>query len=67
MKKHTITSTINEQYFLIGDWLIDSGCTIHMTLYIKDFISKLPIYQTMVETAIGGLEEVSMKGAVKVL
>jgi hypothetical protein len=67
MEKHTNRSSINEPYSLIGDWLIDSGCTIHMTPYIEDIISELSPYQTMVETAIEGLVEVSKKGTVKLL
>jgi hypothetical protein len=39
MEKHTNASTTNEPYSLIGDWMIYSDCTIHMTPYIEDFIS----------------------------
>jgi hypothetical protein len=63
----TNASTINEPHSLIGDWLIDSGCTIHMTPYIEDFITELSPYQTIVGTANGGLVEVSKKRTVKVL
>jgi stringent starvation protein B len=66
MDQHTMASTPHEPYSLLGDWLIDNGCTIHMTPYIEDFISELSPYQTMVETANGGLVEVSMKGTAKV-
>jgi hypothetical protein len=67
MDQHTMTSSPQKPYSLIDNWLIDSGCTIHMTPYIEDFIPELSPFQTMVETANGGLVEVSMKGTVKVL
>jgi hypothetical protein len=57
----------NEPYSLISDWLIDIGCTIHMTPNLEDFVGDMSHYQTIVETANVGLVEVTMKGTVKVL
>ena len=57
----------SEPYTLISDWLIDSGCTAQMTLHLQDFVSPLEDYETMVETANGGLARVRKKGVVKVL
>jgi hypothetical protein len=45
---------------VIGDRLLDSGCTIHMTPHIDDFVRELVSHQSMVETANGGLVEVTM-------
>ncbi len=39
----------------INDWLIDSGCSAHMTKCMEDFIGTLEIYETLVECANGGV------------
>jgi hypothetical protein len=56
-----------ESHTLIGDWLIDSGCTTHMTPQQEDFIGPMTPNTTIVETANGGFVEVTMKGRVNVL
>jgi hypothetical protein len=37
----------------IGDWLIDSGCTAHMSNNINDFHDPYEPYETLVEVANG--------------
>jgi hypothetical protein len=64
----TRTNHLNQEtHTLIADWLIDSGCTVHMTPYSHDFTSNLEPHHTLVETANGGLVEVEEKGTVKLL
>jgi hypothetical protein len=67
-KAHTAMSAITsrEPHTLISDWLIDSGCTAHMTPHRNDFIGRLEEYSTLVETANGGLVEVTHRGKVKI-
>jgi hypothetical protein len=51
----------------IGDWLIDSGCTAHMSNNINDFHVPLEPYETLVEVANGGVTHVQHRGKVDVL
>jgi hypothetical protein len=51
----------------INDWLVDSGCSIHMTNCIDDFNGPLQEYETLVEVANGGVTHVTRKGSVSVL
>jgi hypothetical protein len=64
----TRTNHLNQEtHTLIADWLIDSGCTVHMTPYSHDFTSNMEPHHTLVETANGGLVEVEEKGTEKLL
>ncbi|KAG7340238.1 reverse transcriptase RNA-dependent DNA polymerase [Nitzschia inconspicua] len=58
---------VTETLSLIHEWLIDSGCSIHMTPHIEDFIGEMENCHTMVEVANGGLLEVHLRGTVKML
>jgi hypothetical protein len=64
------TATINEnnreRTICISDWLIDSGCTAHMSNCLEDFIKPLEPYETLVEVANGGVTHVSHRGKTKV-
>jgi hypothetical protein len=64
------TATINEnnreRTTCISDWLIDSGCTAHMSTCLEDFIEPLQPYETLVEVANGGVTHVSHQGKTKV-
>ncbi|KAG7340335.1 reverse transcriptase RNA-dependent DNA polymerase [Nitzschia inconspicua] len=60
-------ATIEELITLLNDWLLDSGCTAHMSNNRDDFIGKLEPYVTMVEVANGSLIEVRWRGTVKLL
>ncbi|KAG7362456.1 integrase core domain containing protein [Nitzschia inconspicua] len=67
---HTSTldrEALKEMFTLIRDWLIDSGCTAHMSPVREDFIGDLEPHQTMVEVANGSLVEVQWRGTVKLL
>ena len=55
----------SEPYALNTDWLIDSGCTTHMTPEGSDFVGPLEEYHTLVEIANGAMVEVSKRGTVK--
>jgi transposase InsO family protein len=50
----------------IADWLIDSGATAHMTHYIDDFNGYLKPYESLVETANGGVIHVTHRGSVDI-
>jgi hypothetical protein len=50
----------------ISDWLINSGCTAHMSNCFDDFIGPVEPYETLVEAANGGVTRVSYKGKPKV-
>ena len=55
-------------YTLISDWLIDSGCSANMTPNYLDFIpNSMEKYETIVETANGGIVRVNQKGNVLML
>ncbi|KAG7371221.1 hypothetical protein IV203_019791 [Nitzschia inconspicua] len=60
-------ATIKESITLLNDWLLDSGCTAHMSNNWDDFIGELEPYVTMVEVANGSLIEVRWRGTVKLL
>jgi hypothetical protein len=64
------TATINEnnreRTTCISDWLIDSGCTAHMSNCLEDFIGPLEPYETLVEVANGGVTHVSHRRKSKV-
>jgi hypothetical protein len=65
---HTaITNESNrERITSISDWLIDSGCTAHMSNCLDDFIGLLERYETLVEVANGGVTHVSHRGRTRV-
>jgi hypothetical protein len=50
----------------IADWLIDSGATAHMTHCIDDFHGALTPYESLVETANGGVIHVTQGGSVDI-
>jgi hypothetical protein len=50
----------------IADWLIDSGATAHMTHCIDDFNGDLKPYESLVETANGGVIHVTHRGSVDI-
>jgi hypothetical protein len=41
---HTAVRPNQEPHSLIGDWLIDSGCTVHITPYLHDFVGTMEPY-----------------------
>jgi hypothetical protein len=41
---------------------MESGCKIQMTPNMDDFVNKVSPYQTVVDTASGGIAEVTRKG-----
>jgi len=48
----------------INEWLIDSGCSNHMTPFPADFIEPLSSFDTAVVTANGGMVPVRSRGTV---
>jgi hypothetical protein len=50
----------------IADWLIDSGATAHMTHCIDDFNGELTPYESLVETANGGIIHGTLRGSVDI-
>jgi hypothetical protein len=50
----------------IADWLIDSGATAHMTNCQLDFNGILTPYESLVETANGGVIHVTHRGNVDI-
>jgi transposase InsO family protein len=50
----------------IADWLIDSGATAHMTNCQDDFNGALTPYESLVETANGGVIHVTHRGNVDI-
>jgi hypothetical protein len=62
----TINENSHERTTSISDWLMDSGCTAHMSNCFEDFIGPLEPYETLVEVANGGVIHVSHRGKTKV-
>ena len=68
MAYHTVARDNDmNPYTTINDWMVDSGCSTHMTPYLSDFIGTLTDHKSTVETANGGIIPVFKKGTVKVL
>jgi hypothetical protein len=51
----------------VTDWLIDSGATAHMTPSKEDFNGTLTPFDSIVETANGGIIRVTHRGTVRIL
>jgi hypothetical protein len=51
----------------VTDWLIDSGATAHMTPSKEDFNGTLTPFNSIVETANGGIIRVTHRGTVRIL
>jgi hypothetical protein len=50
-----------------SDWLIDSGASAHVSLCKEDFNGTLTPYDSVVETANGGIVRVTHRGSVRIL
>ena len=67
---HTVVqsdeSNPNHLYSNITVWLIDSGCSNHMTPYLTDFIGDQQRASCSVEVATGVLTQAPLQGTVKI-
>jgi hypothetical protein len=57
---------LNNNITSITDWLVDTGCSIHMTNCLDDFIYPPEPYESRVEVANGGVTKVGYKGTVRI-
>ena len=64
----TNTQTDNPQhkYSELSEWLIDSGCSNHMTPFEDDLISDVTKSKALVEVANGNIVKAPKKGTVKI-
>ena len=53
-------------YTLISEWLIDSGCSIHMTPYKSDLTSDVARSKILVEVANGNIVQAHSIGTAKI-
>jgi hypothetical protein len=51
----------------IASWLVDSGCSAHMTPNIDGLVEDIEPYDTIVETANGGQVKCHMRGTAQIL
>jgi transposase InsO family protein len=59
-------ATVIPNVISIHDWLIDSGATAHMTHSLDDFNGPLTPFESLVETANGGVIHVTHRGNVDI-
>ena len=53
---------ISQQFSELSEWLIDSGCSNHMTPFADNLISDITKSKSLVEVANGNIVEVPKKG-----
>ena len=51
---------------MISEWLIDSGCSIHMTPYKSDLISDIKKSKILVQVANGNIVQADSIGSIKI-
>ena len=65
--EHKSASSPKQRYTVLPAWLIDSGCSAHMTPNLEDLIQDREKTKTVVEVATGVFVKASVQGTVKIL
>ena len=66
MTKITNTKQKQQHHTEISEWLIDSGCSNHMTPHPEDLIMDISSTKSLVEVANGNIVKAPKKGTVKI-